>query len=1349
MSLTEIIVNLIDNASSNLESIANTAQTSFDNVENSAENASSSVEGMEGAADTSAAALDTISGESIGEVESAAAASGEALDTTANNADTASAALDSITGEGIGEVEITAAASSDALNNTANNADTAASSVEGVGNSANSSTNDINEMGNAGEEAGQNMENGFVGATIALGTLTAGMEMAAQNINDTSIEVGRLSTETNMAEPALRDMVAHITNATFPTDEAILYTRTLNQMGVESKFFAKSATDMDILNDATGVGADNITKLTSSFKVMGMDLENIPSSYNAIAYAQANVTGGTEAYIGWMTKYDATFAEMGLNIDQTAVLIGGATKKFGGGRAAYTGLNEAIKESNGNLEELEKLLGMQPGSLQNAEQATSAYAGKINEAAAEEAEHKTVIDKARAALEDITLQYGDTLSTVTSVGGAMAGLSTIVTGLASAKILLAGSTAGETGATVANTTATNMNLISKIKGKIASAAHILMNYGSATSYATATGAAMAHAGAVNTATAATNTGFLSKVKDNAATVLGGAVTAVKTGATMAATAAQWALNAAMSANPIGIIIILILALVGVLVYLWQNNEGFRNSVMGLWDALVSFLKPAIDAILEGWQGFMEWLSPLIGALGRLWSAIKTVAGAWLEDKGEDVGGVWQWLGEVAGAVGETLEWLGGLLIDWLSPAIEQLGEILSFAADITGSLFGAVWETIIGILGAVMGHFTRVIDIITQLVEGNITAGEALGQIWDSVKLMFAEILFAIIKNLGKWASDMGNKALDAAKGFVNNIINNIKSLPGKFWAWLVSTANYVLNFARSIRQKAIDAGLKFLEGLLSQIKQAPGKVYNELLKIGGKITEIGGQLWQKAQGLGKKILDGFLGALGIKSPGFMYYQFADEIGRLEKTLMENDIGSAAANLGNTVRNNMGEMDAAINISANVGEPSEENATVTQFYDTEALQQQSTTTQSILTSVNSFTDTTFKGMEKTMTNSIKKMGDENRKGYTNIASVTRATLTQIRTGTTAEVGRVQSSWNGMKNALVGSAKSINTDVTSRINKLQSNMAVFWGKIRNPARLLSAGPGYAGNIMPSINNAMSYAGSPMAASPMPSISSGGGYAGPGTDLGFMEDLPENACNDPENCYAAGWAYERPWVQNAMKNINTWTPNFEGLGSDLKVGDFTNSTMPLKANAQWFAKWIQGVIAKTRYKFYFNSGYSSPAAAFKSGNFNCWDGAHIVQKFANAFKLPWQLMRGYWGSTRHVWSKVGGVNIDTTAIQAGHGLMSPRVRSAGPGDLIEANGPANQEITVIDKVLMELTLDFKNLPDNIDEATLLEAIKRVIKDGGVFDKIVKDRDFLSKIKAGLSATNKRIDRATGGG
>ncbi len=54
------------------------------------------------------------------------------------------------------------------------------------------------------------------------------------------------------------------------------------------------------------------------------------------------------------------------------------------------------------------------------------------------------------------------------------------------------------------------------------------------------------------------------------------------------TAAQWLLNAAMTANPIGVIVVGIAALIAAVVYCWETFVGFRAVVMGVWGSLKAF-----------------------------------------------------------------------------------------------------------------------------------------------------------------------------------------------------------------------------------------------------------------------------------------------------------------------------------------------------------------------------------------------------------------------------------------------------------------------------------------------------------------------------------------------------------------------------------------------------------------------------------------------------------------------------------------------------------------------------------------------------------------------------------------
>lgn len=79
------------------------------------------------------------------------------------------------------------------------------------------------------------------------------------------------------------------------------------------------------------------------------------------------------------------------------------------------------------------------------------------------------------------------------------------------------------------------------------------------------------------------------------------------GALTKAAAAQVGLNIAMSANPLGAIVLAIAAVTAAVIYLWNTNEGFRNFFVGMWNGLVSFVSGVVNRIV----GFVRANWPLI------------------------------------------------------------------------------------------------------------------------------------------------------------------------------------------------------------------------------------------------------------------------------------------------------------------------------------------------------------------------------------------------------------------------------------------------------------------------------------------------------------------------------------------------------------------------------------------------------------------------------------------------------------------------------------------------------------------------------------------------------------------
>lgn len=157
-------------------------------------------------------------------------------------------------------------------------------------------------------------------------------------------------------------------------------------------------------------------------------------------------------------------------------------------------------------------------------------------------------------------------------------------------------------------------------------------------------------------------------------------------ATNIQTGAQWLLNAAMSANPIGLVILAIVALVAIFVIAWKNSETFRNIVTGAFNKVLSGVQTAWNWIKGNWPLLLAILTGPIGLAVRsiikhkdeIVAAFKAIPGKikeafsnannLLADAGRRV--IQGFIDAITGAFGkvrDTLSRLTGLLPDWKGP----------------------------------------------------------------------------------------------------------------------------------------------------------------------------------------------------------------------------------------------------------------------------------------------------------------------------------------------------------------------------------------------------------------------------------------------------------------------------------------------------------------------------------------------------------------------------------------------------------------------------------------------------------------------------------------------------------
>jgi hypothetical protein len=84
-------------------------------------------------------------------------------------------------------------------------------------------------------------------------------------------------------------------------------------------------------------------------------------------------------------------------------------------------------------------------------------------------------------------------------------------------------------------------------------------------------------------------------------------------------AAQFALNLVMSANPIGLVVIAIGALVAAFVLAYKNSETFRNAVKGLFEAIKTGVTASVDFLKDYLNVVMGFYKSIFNGIAKLWN----------------------------------------------------------------------------------------------------------------------------------------------------------------------------------------------------------------------------------------------------------------------------------------------------------------------------------------------------------------------------------------------------------------------------------------------------------------------------------------------------------------------------------------------------------------------------------------------------------------------------------------------------------------------------------------------------------------------------------------------------------
>jgi hypothetical protein len=236
----------------------------------------------------------------------------------------------------------------------------------------------------------------------------------------------------------------------------------------------------------------------------------------------------------------------------------------------------------------------------------------------------------------------------------------------------------------------------------------------------------------------------------AATVMG-----IARGAVMAFQIGMWLLNAAMAANPIGIIVALLVGLVAGLIYAYQSSETFRAIVQGALNGVVVAAQAVGGAFVWLWQTVLEPVFSAIGLVVRVVAAILFTI-------------LFYPVFLAVNLLGELFTWLYNVAV---RPALEGVG----IAAQVAGVVLGVVFGAINAGLGVLGGFFTWLYNVaVRPAFEGVSTVA---GWLWGGLQVYFGLIqsgLRAVGDFFGWVYETLIRPALEGVGAAATNVYNGI-----------------------------------------------------------------------------------------------------------------------------------------------------------------------------------------------------------------------------------------------------------------------------------------------------------------------------------------------------------------------------------------------------------------------------------------------------------------------------------------------------------------------------------------------------------------------------------------------
>ena len=316
---------------------------------------------------------------------------------------------------------------------------------------------------------------------------------------------------------------------------------------------------------------------------------------------------------------------------------------------------------------------------------------------------------------------------------------------------------------------------------------------------------------------------------NVASMINGVVTSIKAfqAANEGATIAQALLNGVMNANPIMLVVTLLAGLITTIVTLWNTNEGFRDAVISVWDALKETVGNAITSVGEFINNIIAWFQTLSEYIGAF-------------------------LGEV---IGNVQSWDSNMV----SMAYEAGYNFVNMVVSFISGLPSAVWNWLSSTL-------THARNFAGQLAQAGTNAARGLAN--------------NIINGIKSLPGQLYNWGVDMVKGIANGIRNAIGYVTSAVSA-VADKIKSFLHFSRPDEGPLAEYESwmpDMVEGLSDSLRKASPELINQTEALANGMSDAFN-------------VNGGVSVSGGKSYDYMVEAFKDALSQVKIEMDDEEMG--------------------------------------------------------------------------------------------------------------------------------------------------------------------------------------------------------------------------------------------------------------------------------------------------------------------------------------------------------------------------------------------------------------------------------------------------------------------------